>query len=52
MHTYTPEGKRVGVTTYKEVRHADGLAMDIAGNILIADHFGNGEVDSTVCVEH
>ena len=36
--------KRVGVTTYKEIRHADGLAMDIAGNILIADHL-NGEVD-------
>ena len=36
--TYTPEGKRVGVTTYKEIRLADGLAMDTAGNILIADH--------------
>ena len=44
VYTYTPEGKRVGVTTYKEIRHADGLAMDIAGNILIADHL-NGEVE-------
>ena len=38
MYTYTPEGRRVGVTTYQEVQVADGLAMDTAGNLLIADH--------------
>ena len=38
VYTYTPEGKQVGVTTYKEVQNADGLAMDTAGNLLIADY--------------
>ena len=38
VYVYTPEGRRVGVTTYKEIHIADGLAMDTAGNLLIADH--------------
>ena len=37
-YTYTPEGRRIGVTTYQEVHRADGIAMDTAGNLLIADH--------------
>ena len=44
VYTYTPEGKQVGVKTYKEVQHADGLAMDTAGNLLIADH-ARGKVE-------
>ena len=44
VYTYTLEGKQVGVTTYKEVKHADGLAMDAAGNLLIADH-SRGKVE-------
>ena len=43
-YVYTPEGRRVGVTTYQEVYSADGLAMDTAGNLLIADH-GKGKVE-------
>ena len=35
--TYTLEGKKVRSMTYKEIRVADGIAMDTAGNILIAD---------------
>ena len=42
--TYTPEGRQVGVTTYKKVQYADGLAMDTAGNLLIADH-NKGKVE-------
>ena len=38
VYTYTPEGKQVGVTTYREIHLADGLAMDTAGNLLIADY--------------
>ena len=38
VYVYTPEGRRVSVTTYKEVYLTDGLAMDTAGNLLIADH--------------
>ena len=38
VYVYTPEGRRVGVTTYNEVVHADGIAMDTAGNLLIADY--------------
>ena len=38
VYTCTPEGKRVSLTTYREVVHADGSAMDTAGNLLIADH--------------
>ena len=38
VYTYTPQGKQVGVKTYKEIRLADGIAMDTAGNLLIADH--------------
>ena len=38
VYVYTTEGRRVGVTTYNEVQHADGIAMDTAGNLLIADH--------------
>ena len=38
VYVYTPEGRRVSVTTYKEVALADGLAMDTAGNLLITDH--------------
>ena len=44
VYTYTPEGKQVGVTTYKEVTLADGLAMDTAGNLLIAD-YNKGKVE-------
>ena len=44
MYTYTPEGRQVGVTTYREVQNADGLAMDTAGNLLIADH-ARGKVE-------
>ena len=44
VYTYTPEGRQVGVTTYREISHADGLAMDTAGNLLIADH-GRGKVE-------
>ena len=44
VYTYTPEGRQVGVTTYKEVTLADGLAMDTAGNILIAD-YNKGKVE-------
>ena len=36
--------KKIGVKTYKEIPYPDGLAMDIAGNILIADHL-KGEVE-------
>ena len=38
VYAYTPEGRRVSVTTYNEIHLADGLAMDTAGNLLIADH--------------
>ena len=44
VYVYTPQGRRVGVTTYQEVQNADGLAMDTAGNLLIADH-GRGIVE-------
>ena len=44
VYTYTSAGIRVGVKTYKEVQNADGLAMDTAGNLLIADH-GGGKVE-------
>ena len=35
---------QVGVTTYREIQLADGLAMDTAGNLLIADH-NKGKVE-------
>ena len=38
VHTYTRDGKKISEATYKELRTADGLAMDTAGNLLIADH--------------
>ena len=44
VYTYTPEGRRVSVTTYKEIYLADGIAMDTAGNLLIADH-NKGKVE-------
>ena len=44
VYVYTPEGRRVGVTTYNEVHLADGIAMDTAGNLLIADH-ARGKVE-------
>ena len=44
VYVYTPEGRRVSVTTYKEIKHADGLAMDTAGNLLIADN-SKGKVE-------
>ena len=44
VYIYTPEGRKVGVTTYREVQQADGLAMDTAGNLLIADH-SRGKVE-------
>ena len=31
---------QAAATTYKEIRYADGLAMDTAGNLLLADHSG------------
>ena len=42
VHTFTLEGRKVlsmkvRLMTYKEIRIADGIAMDSAGNILIAD---------------
>ena len=44
VYTYTPEGRQVSVTTYREIHLADGLAMDTAGNLLIADH-NRGKVE-------
>ena len=44
VYVYTPEGRQVSVTTYKEIHIADGIAMDTAGNLLIADR-GNGKVE-------
>ena len=44
VYTYTPEGRQVGVTTYRGISHTDGLAMDTAGNLLIAD-FSGAEVE-------
>ena len=44
VYTYTPEGRQVGVTTYSQVALADGIAMDTAGNVLIADH-NRGKVE-------
>ena len=44
VYVYTPEGRRVSVTTYKELTLADGLAMDTAGNLFIADH-NKGKVE-------
>ena len=44
VYTYTPKGRQVGVTTYKEVKYADGPVMDTAGNLLIADH-ARGKVE-------
>ena len=31
---------QAATTTYKEISYADGLAMDTAGNLLLADHSG------------
>ena len=39
VYSYTLDGKKIGVLTTKEIRHADGLAMDTAGNLLVTDHF-------------
>ena len=44
VYKYTKQGKQVGVTNYKDIRHADGLAMDSAGHLLIADYTGGGKV--------
>ena len=44
VYTCTPEGKRVSLSTYREVVHGDGSAMDTAGNLLIADH-NKGKVE-------
>ena len=44
MYTYTREGKQDGEKTYKETRYANCLAMDKAGNLLIADH-DSGKVE-------
>ena len=38
VHTYNLQGQVVDEATYKELHSADGLAMDTAGNLLIADH--------------
>ena len=44
VYVYTPEGRRVSVTTYNELQYADGLAMDTAGNVFIAD-YSKGKVE-------
>ena len=42
VHKYTKQGKQVGVTRYNF--YPDGIAMDSAGNLIIAHHTG-GKVD-------
>ena len=49
VYKYTKQGKQVGVTNYKDIRHADGLAMDSAGHLLIADHTGGKVVVYSPC---
>ena len=34
---FTPKGKTLGLTTYKELGFGDGMALDYVGNVLIAD---------------
>ena len=46
---YTLEGRQVGVTTYREISHTDGLAMDTTGNLLIADHGQDHSNGKQVC---
>ena len=36
--SYKPNGKLLGAKTYKGLRYADGIAVDKAGNFLIADY--------------
>ena len=39
--TYTPKGKLLGATTYKEVRHVTGIAMDDVGNLLVYSNYNS-----------
>ena len=49
VYKYTKQGKQVSVTKYKNVREANGLAMDSAGHLLIADHTGQKVVVYSPC---
>ena len=49
VYKYTKQGKQVGVTNYNNIRGADGLAMDSAGHLLIADHTGGKVVVYSPC---
>ena len=42
--SYAVNGKLLGTKIYKEIRRGDGIAMDKAGNILIADHWGSSKL--------
>ena len=42
--SYAANGKLLATKTYKEIRRGDGIAMDKAGNILIADHWGSSKL--------
>ena len=48
VYKYTKQGKQVGVTNYN-VQHDDGLAMDSAGHLLIADYLGRKVVVYSPC---
>ena len=39
-YTYTTGGKHVSATTYNNIKYAEGLAMDSAGHLIIADYSG------------
>ena len=49
VYKYTKQGKQVGVTNYKNIQFANGLAMDTAGHLLIADHTGGNVVVTSPC---
>ena len=51
VYTYNTEGKQLGVMTYNNIKYADGLAMDSAGHLLIADHRGRKIVVYSPCGE-
>ena len=42
--SYKPNGKLLGAKTYKGLRYADGIAVDKAGNFLIADYSNPNEL--------
>ena len=42
--SYKPNGKLLGTTTYKGLGYADGIAVDKAGNFLIADYSNPNEL--------